>query len=71
MTYSCNFYAKIIVTKCIDKNKTDNENIESVENYLKNVMYKEITNKISDMRRASTDKENELLSILDKEYFGD
>ena len=69
--YSVDFYSKIIVTKCIDKNKTDEENIQSVENYLKNMMYKEITSYISDMRRASVKCESELLEDLGRVYYNE
>lgn len=69
--YSVDFYSKIIVTKCIDKNKTDEENIQSVENYLKNMMHKEITRYISDMRRASVKCESELLEDLERLYYNE
>jgi len=70
-TYSVDFYSKIIVTKCIDKNKTDEENIQSVENYLKNIIYREIIGYISDMRRAYVKCESELLEDLGRLYYNE
>lgn len=69
--YSVDFYSKIIVTKCIDKNKTDEENIQNVENYLKNIIYKEIIGYVTDMRRASVKCESELLEDLGKAYYNE
>ena len=69
--YNVDFYSKIIVTKCIDKNKTDEENIQSVENYLKNIIYREIIGYIAEMRRASVKCESELLEGLGETYYNE
>lgn len=69
--YNIDFYSKIIVTKCIDKNKTDEENIQSVENYLKNIIYKEIIGYVADMRRSSVKCESELLEDLERLYYNE
>lgn len=60
------YLAEIIVTKVIDKSKTDEQNIETLTQYIKCRQYEDISQAIASIRIACKAKEDEILNELEK-----